>query len=105
MHVQVINGVGDLLDLMNVVNPKNAPKWFEMSEEEFSRTLYDRSLCSALVKITPTFDELFAGHSAWFTYSGTQPLLCPSLLMLARCRRVDANRPLCVMCATRRTQR
>jgi hypothetical protein len=67
---QVLNGVGDLLDLMSVITPQNELKDpLTMPTEEFERMQFKRGMCSAIVKVTGDYSEMFASHSSWFTYS------------------------------------
>jgi len=68
LDFQILNGVGDLLDLMNFMSPDHK-RWEEMTPEEFAQYFLEHSLCSALVKITGNYSDLFSGHSSWFTYS------------------------------------
>jgi hypothetical protein len=67
---QILQATGDLLDLMNVIKPeKERPQWDKMKPEEVAAAVYARSLCSAIVKVTGDYSDLFASHSSWFTYS------------------------------------
>jgi len=69
---QVINGVGDLLDLMTALNlggKYGRKDWLNLSPEEFELSAFRRGLCSGLVKVTGDYSNLYAGQSAWFTYS------------------------------------
>jgi hypothetical protein len=66
---QVLNGVGDLLDLRNVVEPHTRINWDKLSPEEVKRLVSLNGHCSALVKVTPGYEDMFMAHSAWYVYS------------------------------------
>eukprot|EP01006_Ploeotia_vitrea_P023303 TRINITY_DN55741_c0_g1_i1.p1 TRINITY_DN55741_c0_g1~~TRINITY_DN55741_c0_g1_i1.p1 ORF type:complete len:564 (+),score=254.80 TRINITY_DN55741_c0_g1_i1:37-1728(+) len=67
---QMLNAAGDLLDLLEVLKPHDERiPWLNMTREEFDLKLNQRSLCSGLIKTTGNYSDLFAAHSAWFTYS------------------------------------
>jgi len=67
----VLNGVGDLLDLMNVLNITQPKPFNEMTPQEFKEYAFTHSLCSGFIKVTGDLGNLFAAHSSWFTYSAT----------------------------------
>jgi hypothetical protein len=55
----MLNGVGDLLDLLNVVSPSTwKVDWLNLPPEEFERLVFRRSLCSALIKVTGDYSGL-----------------------------------------------
>lgn len=65
----MLNGAGDLLDLMSALEPEVHYKdWRKMSAEDFEIYFNSRSLCSALIKVTGDYSDLFAGHSSWFVF-------------------------------------
>ncbi|CAE7786125.1 Plbd1, partial [Symbiodinium sp. KB8] len=53
-NLAALNGVGDLIDLLNVLMPSTRPAWEAMAPEEVMRD----------------FSELFQGHSSWFVFQG-----------------------------------
>ncbi|XP_056460799.1 phospholipase B-like 1 [Gadus chalcogrammus] len=62
--IQFLNAVGDLLDLIpalapGVRRPVGGLRWPEMGH------------CSALIKMSPGFENLFFAHSSWYTYAAT----------------------------------
>lgn len=42
-----------------------------MTHEEMTAELRKMGHCSALVKVTGSYDDLFMGHSSWFEYANT----------------------------------
>mmetsp|Transcript_4322 Transcript_4322/g.8677 ORF Transcript_4322/g.8677 Transcript_4322/m.8677 type:complete len:540 (-) Transcript_4322:179-1798(-) len=68
-EVQVINAVGDLLDLISALSPKERPNYEKMSREELMYAVTSSGHCSGLIRITPDLQELFSAHVAWFTYA------------------------------------
>jgi len=69
--VQLLNGMGDLLDLRHVVDPISRPNYRNMTRHELKLHLARTGHCSALIKLTPGFENLFMSHSSWFTYAST----------------------------------
>ncbi|XP_072043162.1 phospholipase B-like 1, partial [Amphiura filiformis] len=67
--MQTLNGVGDLIDLRHALDPSTIPDWEKMTHHEFALYLAKSGHCSALVKVLPGFEDIFMGHSSWFTYS------------------------------------
>ena len=49
--VQVLNGAGDLLDLIHVVDPEGRPKFDKMSHAQVKQYILENSHCSALIKV------------------------------------------------------
>ncbi|ESP01375.1 hypothetical protein LOTGIDRAFT_186156 [Lottia gigantea] len=68
---QVLNGVGDLIDLTKVVSPETIPDWRKMSHDEAMRYLATSGHCSAMVKVLGAFENIFMSHSSWFAYAAT----------------------------------
>ncbi|XP_033098248.1 phospholipase B-like 1 [Anneissia japonica] len=68
---QILNGNGDLIDLGHVLMPERVPDWRKMSTQEFNQFVATSGHCSALVKVLPGFEDVFMGHSSWFTYAAT----------------------------------
>ncbi|KAK3089734.1 hypothetical protein FSP39_006039 [Pinctada imbricata] len=68
---QVLNGAGDLLDLMHVIDPQNAPDWTKMTHEEAQFFVQSRGMCSALIKVLGAYEDIFMSHSSWFVYQAT----------------------------------
>lgn len=48
---QVLNGNGDLLDLIRVVDPSSRPNFAKMTKEVLKDYVLKNSRCSALVKV------------------------------------------------------
>jgi hypothetical protein len=67
---QMNQATGDLLDLLTALKPMaERPQWHKMTPDEAYEQVYSKSLCSAIVKVTGDYSDLFASHSSWFTYS------------------------------------
>lgn len=68
---QILNDVGDFLDLLNALEPSRRPDYDKMTPEEVFRTVSSNGRCSALVKLNGDMSDLWSAHSAWFVYSAT----------------------------------
>eukprot|EP01012_Entosiphon_sulcatum_P050606 TRINITY_DN69491_c0_g1_i1.p1 TRINITY_DN69491_c0_g1~~TRINITY_DN69491_c0_g1_i1.p1 ORF type:complete len:546 (+),score=119.16 TRINITY_DN69491_c0_g1_i1:26-1663(+) len=68
---QMLNGVGDLFDIIPATDHHQRPQWERMTNEEVALALAKRQHCSALIKVTGNYSDLFMGHSSFFTYSAT----------------------------------
>ncbi|XP_065910196.1 phospholipase B-like 1 [Dysidea avara] len=64
----ILSGNGDMLDLLSVLNP-DKPDFDTMSKEELVSWVTAHSHCSVLIKMLPGYENLFGGHSSWFTYA------------------------------------
>ena len=69
--VTMLNGIGDLIDLERALFPKSRPDLNDMTVEQLTRLEQKSGHRSALVRVTPGFEDMFMGHSSWFTYSAT----------------------------------
>lgn len=56
-----LNGNGDWLDIMNFIDDRGLLKK--------KRDMVNSGHCSALIKVLPGFENIFASHSSWYTYS------------------------------------
>lgn len=65
---QLLNGVGDLLDLVNALTPSYGQDWENMRAVDVLPEVAKTTHCSGLVKVTGNYSELFVAHSAWFVY-------------------------------------
>ncbi|XP_046581883.1 phospholipase B-like 1 [Haliotis rubra] len=65
---QALSASGDLSDIMSASNSSQRPDWRTMTKAEVDRFLLIGSRCSAVVKVTDNFDNIFMGHSTWFLY-------------------------------------
>ena len=77
---QQMNAIGDLLDLIPALEAADSPlvkPW--LWEEQTPAAIMDRARktqhCSGLFSVTGNFSDLFWGHSAWFTYMGTNRIM------------------------------
>ena len=72
---QQMNAVGDLLDLIPALQPGSphaAPwNWEEQTTEQILDRARKINHCSGLFAVTGNLSDVFWGHSAWFTYMGT----------------------------------
>lgn len=69
--VQFLNANGDLIDLQHALNPNGPPDFSKFTEQELKQYMLRNSRCSALVKVTPGYEDLFLSHSSWFVYAAT----------------------------------
>lgn len=67
--IQILSGVGDMIDLLHVFHRPSKFYFESMSRERLRRFAQQNGHCSALIKVTPGFEDLFMGHSSWFVYS------------------------------------
>lgn len=65
----MINAMGDLFDIIPAVTPSKRPKLESMSYKQVQRYMLKAGHCSALIRVTPGLEEIFVGHTSWFTYS------------------------------------
>lgn len=68
---QMLNGNGDLLDLISAVNPKGIPDFDSMTKEEAVSFIARSGRCSALIKVLGAYEDVFMSHSSWFIYQAT----------------------------------
>ena len=64
----MLNGCGDLFDLLPATCPAFRRDPAAMTPEEFMEFFSRNGHCSALVKLTGDFSQLFMAHSSWFRY-------------------------------------
>jgi hypothetical protein len=68
----VLNGFGDLLDLTHVIEPEKYNLDYNRMNKSEARAYVSRSgHCSALVKVSPDYSELYFSHSSWFIFQAT----------------------------------
>ncbi|XP_048758245.2 phospholipase B-like 1 [Ostrea edulis] len=68
---QVLNGAGDLLDLLNVIDPSSSADWQTMTHSQILSYVQDKGMCSALIKVLGAYEDIFMSHSSWFVYQAT----------------------------------
>jgi hypothetical protein len=66
---RVLNGMGDLFDIMPAVSQEKRPAFHRMSYREIVDYMNKNGHCSALIKVSESLDSLWMAHSSWFTYS------------------------------------
>lgn len=66
-----LNGIGDIIDLVNKLSPQQARGFGAMTSGDIRRYTLRNGHCSAIIKVTPGFENVLFGHSSWFTYSAT----------------------------------
>jgi len=57
--VQMLNGIGDFIDLKHALNPHLRPNFHQMSLQQMKDYLATNGHCSALVKVLCSY---FVGH-------------------------------------------
>lgn len=65
-HITI--SAGDLGDLVPALEPKRRVQWEMLTAGELEGMLASAGHCSALVKVTGNYSDLFLSHSSWFTY-------------------------------------
>jgi hypothetical protein len=68
--LQSVGAIGDYLDLI-VALTDEGPNYDNMTDSELMATVRKNNHCSALVKVTGDFSELFFSHVAWFIFQST----------------------------------
>lgn len=71
----ILNGCGDLFDLLPKYQTQSFPDFMSMTKEEFDLYQSENGHCSALVKLTGDYSELFMSHSSWFQYQVTNRIM------------------------------
>lgn len=61
-QIQLLNAVGDLLDLIPSLSPTKTS-----SLKKFK--IWEMGHCSALIKVLPGFENIYFAHSSWYTYA------------------------------------
>ena len=69
--IQLLNGVGDLIDLTRALFPESRPNLNNLNLTQLNHLEHTSGHCSALVRVTPGFENLYMGHSSWFYYGAT----------------------------------
>jgi hypothetical protein len=65
----LLNGLGDLLDLLPALDPKSRPDWNAMSPALMLQTLSLSGHCSALIRVNGDLTDIVFSHSSWFIYA------------------------------------
>ena len=66
----LINAAGDMGDILSAACPEMAPNFEQMDKDEVLSYAHQHGHCSALVKLTGNYSQLFISHSSWFSYVG-----------------------------------
>ena len=61
----MVNSIGDLFDLIPALSEEDRVDWEHLSLEEAVRLHSAQGHCSAIIKMTPLFDDIFFSHSSW----------------------------------------
>ena len=51
--------------------PSDRPDINKMNQTELENLKHESGHCSALVRVTPAYEDMFMGHSSWFYYGAT----------------------------------
>ena len=65
---QMLNGVGDFFDIIPAVCKEYRPNFENMTKPEIDEYIRTHGHCSALVKLTGDYSQLFMAHSSWYIY-------------------------------------
>eukprot|EP00698_Gefionella_okellyi_P022872 TRINITY_DN7660_c0_g1_i1.p1 TRINITY_DN7660_c0_g1~~TRINITY_DN7660_c0_g1_i1.p1 ORF type:complete len:530 (+),score=102.91 TRINITY_DN7660_c0_g1_i1:49-1638(+) len=64
----LLNLIGDIDDLQAKLDPAKRPNWSHMSKQQIEDRMISMQHCSALVKTTADFSELYFSHNTWGSY-------------------------------------
>ncbi|XP_064627540.1 phospholipase B-like 1 [Lineus longissimus] len=64
-----LNGVGDYIDIQYAISREDRPDFKKMSHLQFKTFVESHGHCSALIKATGAYENIFMSHSSWFLYS------------------------------------
>ncbi|KAJ1409259.1 phospholipase B-like protein, partial [Ochromonadaceae sp. CCMP2298] len=65
----LINSLGDLFDIVPAVDSTQRPDFKSYSYPQLQSHMQRTGHCSALIKVTAGLEEVWVGHTSWFTYS------------------------------------
>lgn len=65
----MLNSMGDLFDIIPATSISKRPLFKSMNLKELRAYANRNGHCSALLRITPGIEDIFVGHTSWFTYS------------------------------------
>ena len=65
----MLNGVGDLFDIIPAVNEEKRIEWLKLNQAQAEEKHQKQGHCSALIKVTGNMSDLFLSHSSWYTFS------------------------------------
>lgn len=82
-ELQVANSFGDITEL-KYWDASKRPKFFEMKVSEINEHIKENSHCSALIKLSPDFSDVWFGHNTWTSY--------PSMTRIVKEYRFVSNR-------------
>eukprot|EP00049_Salpingoeca_infusionum_P011479 m.199418 g.199418 ORF g.199418 m.199418 type:complete len:533 (-) comp14943_c0_seq1:2649-4247(-) len=71
----LLNGCGDMFDLIPKTDSTQKPNFEKMTTAEFKSYRQTTGHCSALVKLTDDFSQMYMSHSSWFNYQVTMRIL------------------------------
>nr|XP_033791098.1 phospholipase B-like 1 [Geotrypetes seraphini] len=71
ISILLLNGIGDLLDLIPVLFPHVKTDWQFINWRTRGDFRWDMGHCSALIKVLPGFENVLFAHSSWYTYAAT----------------------------------
>ncbi len=72
---QLLNGVGDLFDIIPAVRKHARVDLLTMNKTLAELLHFKQSHCSALIKTTGNYDDIFVAHSSWYTFANTNRIM------------------------------
>uniref|UniRef100_U3FA79 Phospholipase B-like n=1 Tax=Micrurus fulvius TaxID=8637 RepID=U3FA79_MICFL len=70
-EISFLNAIGDLLDLIPALSSKSRNDDSPSMSGASNMYEWDMGHCSALIKVLPGYENIYFGHSSWFTYAAT----------------------------------
>lgn len=65
---QLLNGVGDFLDLLAAISEDHRPDFDKMTPHEVRMYVGTHGMCSGMIKVNGDLSQLWMAHSSWFTF-------------------------------------
>jgi hypothetical protein len=65
----MVNAMGDLFDILPATSETKRPNFEKMNHKQLQMHMNKNGHCSALLKVLPGLEDIYVGHTSWFTYS------------------------------------